>query len=211
VGAGALFAAGIALAASQTIVGTASNTYDAPTYTTDQGEVVPFQVTGSSHNVTAGAVGPDGKALFRSSTISGGSTPVNGTQYLTAGTYTFMCTIHPSTMQATLVVTGNGTPQARPQINLSIASKKLGKVAKKGKLQVQVTATQAAEGATLEAKLGKASLGKGSFNLSAGPQSEVLKLSKSGKAKLAKKSKASILVNGTVPFGSPASAKGKLK
>src|SRR4051794_34349683 len=118
----ALFAGGLAFAASQTIVGTGSNTYTVATYTADQGEVVQFQVTGSSHNVMAHQSGPDGGALFRTPTISGGSTGVQGTQFLTAGTYTFFCSVHPSTMQATLNVTSNGTPQARPSAQLSVRS-----------------------------------------------------------------------------------------
>jgi hypothetical protein len=38
-----------------------------------------------------------------------------------------------------------------------------------------------------------------------------LKLNKAAKSKLAKKSKATISIEGTVPFGAPVSAKGKLK
>ena len=64
--AGVLFAGGIAFAASQTIVGQGDNTFSAATYTTDQGEVVQLNVTGSSHNATARQNGPDGQALFRS-------------------------------------------------------------------------------------------------------------------------------------------------
>jgi plastocyanin len=210
--AGALFATGVALAASQTIVGQADNTFSANTYTTDQGEVVPLQVTGSTHNATANGNGPDGKALFRSATISGGTTPVNGTQYLTAGSYPFTCTIHPSTMQATLVVTGNGTPQARPHIDLKLVSSKLAKVVRKGKLLVGVNASVNSDGVSVEAKLGKASLGKvQDLSVAAGQSSVVLKLNKAGKSKLAKRDKATVLLQGSVAFGAPASAKGKLK
>src|SRR5436190_5362230 len=108
---GVMVCAGIALA-SAPIVGKADNTYNSPSYTIDQGEVAQLQVEGSSHNATANQPGPDGKALFRSPTISGGAAGVDGTQYLTAGNYTFFCTIHPTTMQATLHVSGNGTPLA---------------------------------------------------------------------------------------------------
>ena len=62
--AGLLFAGGIALAASQTIIGQVDDTFNTATYTTDQGEVVPFQVTGSSHNVTAHQNGPDGASAL---------------------------------------------------------------------------------------------------------------------------------------------------
>src|SRR5256885_6541708 len=104
-----LFVAGLAFAAAP-IIGQADNTFSAPTYTIDQGEVGQLQVTGSTHNATARQTGPDGQALFRSPTISSGNAGVQGTQYLSAGDYSFFCTIHPTTMQATLHVTGNGTP-----------------------------------------------------------------------------------------------------
>ena len=206
------FATGISLAVNDQITAV-DNSFSGGPFNTDQGLTVPFKNNGlSSHNVTATATGPDGKPLFRSSTISGGgSGTVNGTQYLPSGDYPFFCTIHGSAMSGTLHVTGAGTALARPQITLKVTSRKLGTVAKKGKLQVQVTSSAQAEGAALEAKLGKASLGKGTFNLAAGPQSEVLKLNKRGKAKLAQKSKATVLVTGDVPFGSPASTRAKLK
>lgn len=214
--AGALFAGGLAFAASQTIVGQGDNTYSggtggtSPTYTTDQGEVVQLQVTGSSHNATAHQNGPDGQALFRSPTISGGTTGVQGTQYLSAGDYTFFCSVHPSTMQATLHVTGNGTPQARPSASLSVRSRKLSKVSKKG-LQVAVTSTAKVDGASLVAKLGKTTIGTADgLSLAAGQQFATVKLSKAGRSKLSGKSTASVTVTATIPFGSPASGKAKL-
>jgi plastocyanin len=208
--AGLLFAGGLAFAASQTIVAQVDDTYSAATYTTAQGEVVPLNVTGDSHNATAHQNGPDGQALFRSPTITGGTTGVQGTQYLSAGTYTFFCTVHPTTMQATLVVTGNGTPQARPSATVSVRSRKLSKVSKKG-LQVAITTSAKVDGASLVAKLGKATIGKANgVSLSAGQQFATVKLSKAGKNKLKHKSKASVTVTASIPFGSPASGKAKL-
>ena len=205
-------ATGISLAVNDQITAQ-DNTFPASPYNTDQGLTVPFKNNGlSSHNVTATAAGPDGKPLFRSATISGGgSGTVNGTQYLPAGDYPFFCTIHGSVMSGTLHVTGAGTALARPQMSLRLTSKKISKVTSKGKLQVQVTTTQAASGASLEAKLGKAKLGKSTFSLAAGSQVETVKLSQSGRRQLSKKSKATVQVNGTIPFGSPTSARGKLK
>src|SRR5204863_1522576 len=87
----ALFGAGIALAAD-TIVGEPTNTYSGGsggTYHSNQGEVVPFQVNGGTHSVTAHAAGPDGKPLYHSLWITGETTGVSVTQYLTTGTYTF--------------------------------------------------------------------------------------------------------------------------
>jgi plastocyanin len=208
--AGLLFAGGLAFAASQTIIGQVDDTYSAASYATDQGEVAQLNVTGSSHNVTAHQSGPDGQALFSSPTISGGTAGVQGTQYLSAGTYTFFCTVHPTTMQATLVVTGNGTPQARPSASLTVRSRKLSKVSKKG-LQVAITASAKVDGASLVAKLGKATIGKADgLSLSSGQQFATVKLSKAGKNKLKNKSKASVTVTASIPFGSPASGKAKL-
>ena len=208
--AGLLFAGGIALAASQTIIGQVDDTFNTATYTTDQGEVVPFQVTGSSHNVTAHQNGPDGGALFRTPTISGGTAGVQGTQYLSTGSYTFFCTVHPTTMQATLVVGPGGTPQARPTGTLSVRSKKLAKVSKKGIL-VAVTASTTVDGASLTAKLGKTTIGKaGGLSFAAGQTSQTVKLSKAGRNKLKGKKKATVSVTADIPFGAPATGKAKL-
>jgi plastocyanin len=207
--AGVLFAGGIAFAASETIVGQIDDTFTAPTYHTDQGEIVPFQSTGNTHNATANQKGPDGKALFRSATIDSGITGVQGTQYLPAGTYSFFCTVHPTTMQATLIVDPNGTPQARPSATVTVRSKKVAKVLKKG-LQATINATTAVADTPVTVKLGKATLGKTTASLAAGPQTVKVKLTKSGKSKLSKKSSAKVTVTAEIPFGSPATAKAKL-
>jgi hypothetical protein len=206
----ALFVGGLAFA-SAPIIGLPDNTYSAPSYTIDQGELAQLQVTGSSHNATAHQNGPDGNALFRSPTISSGNTGVNGTQYLGAGDYTFFCTVHPSTMQATLHVSTNGTPQARPSATLALRTTKISKALKKG-LSVGINANTKIDGVGLVAKLGKATIGQANgLSLAAGQQVDVVKLSKAGKSKLRSKSKATVKVTADIPFGSPASAKGKLK
>ncbi len=113
-------------------------------------------------------------------------------------------------MQATLVVTSNGAPQARPSATVSVRSKKLAKASKKGIL-VAINTTAKVDGASLVAKLGKATIGKADgLSLSAGQQFATVKLSKAGKNKLKKKSKASVTVIASIPFGSPASGKTKL-
>jgi plastocyanin len=214
---GAMVCAGIALAASDVIVAGPSEAFDhqpgnAP-YNTDQGVVVQFQDAGGTHNVTARQTGPDGKALFRSATISGGTAGVDGSQYLTTGDYQFFCSVHPTTMSGTLHVTGAGTALARPQISLVVISRKLATVAKKGKLQVNVGALTTSDDISVEAKLGKTSLGKADVSHLANGQKQTVtvKLNKAAKNKLKGKKKATITVVGTVAFGSPATAKGKLK
>ena len=201
--------AGFALAASDTIVGRVDSTYSASTYTADQGEVVPFQVTGDQHNVTALHNGPDGQALFRSPTISGGATSVQGTQYLSAGDYTFYCTIHPTTMQATLHVTSNGSPLARPSSSIKLPHRSVSQTIKKG-IKVVMTPTTGIEGVNLTAKLGKTTIGKKTVTLAQGFNAPVIKLSKTGKSKLRGKQSAKVSVTAEIPFGSPVSAKAKL-
>jgi plastocyanin len=210
---GVLLAFGIiasgAWAASQTIVAQSDDTFSAQTYTADQGEIVQLQITGDTHNATAHQTGPDGQALFRSPTISSGSAGVQGTQYLSAGDYTFFCTVHLN-MQATLHVTSSGAPQARPSAQLTVRSKKLSKVSKKG-LMVAINSTAKVDGASLVAKLGKTTIGQASGqSFSVGQQFATVKLSKAGKSKLRGKSKATVTVTATIPFGSPATAKAKL-
>jgi plastocyanin len=205
-------AAAVAYGAPATIIGTGANTFDAPTYTINQGDTSSLQIQGGTHNATANQTGPDGKALFRSSTISSGSTPVRGTEYLTTGSYPFICTVHPTTMQATLNVSTTGTPKPRPALLLKLVSRKIAKVVKKRTLVVQVTPNSAVSDATIEAKLGKTSLAKlTGLSLPAGAQNVKLKLSKKAKAKLARKKKATIALSGSVPFGAPTTATGKLK
>jgi plastocyanin len=210
---GAMAYAGIALAADS--ITAADNSYNAPSYTMNQGEQPSFANGGANqHNVTARQNGPDGKVLFSTPTLNGGqSATVDGTQYLTAGTYTFFCTIHPTEMQATLVVTSSGTPQARPHIDLRILSSKLAKVKKKAKILVQVTASTSVSGASVEARLGpNAILGRtGNLSLQQGAQTVAVKLTKRGKRELRPKTKARISVDGSVPFGQPASVKRKLR
>ncbi len=68
------------------------------------------------------------------------------------------------------------------------------------------------DGVSLAATLGKATIAKASdLSTAAGQQFAVLKLTKSGKSKLRGLSKASVKLTATIPFGSPASAKGKLR
>ena len=205
----AMLGTGIALAASDVIVGGPAESFDKTTYNADQGEVVQFRNDGGSHNVTARQAGPDGKALFRSATISGGTTPVNGTQYLSSGDYPFFCTVHPTTMNGTLRVTGAGSPVSRPQATLAPKGKSLAKALKKG-IKLAVTATSSADGVTFTAKLGKTTIGKATTSLVAGAQTKLIKLNKAGKSKLRGKSKATVRVSAEIPFGPPSSAKVKL-
>lgn len=207
--AAALIVSGLAFAASATIVATGADVYSPTDYNTDQGEISQLQVTGSMHNVTARQAGPDGSPLFRSTTITGGTTPVAGTEFLSAGDYQFFCTVHPSTMNGVLHVSPNGTPQARPTATLKLTTRTISK-ALKG-LSVSINSTAKVSGVNLVAKLGKTTIATRT-NLAwfVGQQFDTLQLTKAGKSKLRGKSKAQITVTATIPFGPPASAKAKL-
>lgn len=202
--------AAVAWAAPATITGTGLNTFDATSYNHDAGTVATLNVTGSNHNVTANATGPDGKALFRSATITPGSTPVNGTQFVGPGTYGFICSVHPTTMQANLVV--SGTPLPRPAVTLKVLSKNLDKVAGKGKLPVRVTGSGSSGVVDLTAKLGNKTLGsRDDVSVAPGQALKtILKLTKSGRSRLRNKDQATVKVTGAVDFGFPSTAKRKL-
>jgi plastocyanin len=205
----AILGTGIALAASETIQAGPSESFSKATYATDQGVVVQFQDLGGTHNVTAKQTGPDGGALFRSPTISGGTTGVQGTQYLTPGNYAFFCTVHPTTMNGTLQVTGAGTAQPRPQATLTFKSRNLSKAIKKG-VTVGINMSAKVDDVDLTLKLGKKVIGQAKdLSLAAGPQFAQVKLSKAGKGKLRARDTAKLTATAAIPFGSPASVKAK--
>ena len=204
-----------AATAADVIVAT-DNQFAAGTYAMAPGERPEFQNDGpfNRHDVFSRGLGPDGARLFTSPTLDPGfATGVDGTQYLTVGTYPFFCNIHPLEMSGTLSVSGPGSPVPRPSVALKGKGGKLQKLAKKGKLAVTVTAATESNGVKLVAKLGKATVGSAAaFNLAAGQSRKTtVKLSKSGKAKLKKlakkRKKATIKVTGSVPFGAPRTVK----
>jgi plastocyanin len=102
-------------AADKRIEAGPSNKYTTPEVTIDQGEKLTFvnnDVAG--HDVTATDKGPDGKPLFNTPIVNRGESAfVEGSQYLTAGHYAFLCSVH-TDMKGTIHVTGNGTPKPRP-------------------------------------------------------------------------------------------------
>lgn len=212
-GAGAL-GAGVASGAAETITAsTTSNTFTQASYAIDQGELATLDnPSGTEHNVFATTHGPDGNDLFRSATISSGQTPVNGTQYLTAGTYHFICTIHTG-MAADLVVSGNGAPVARPDVSLKVVSRNLDKVISSRRLKVKLTAATQSDGISVKARKGARKLAtKRNVDLAAG-KSRILKLrlTSSGRKAIKGLDAAKVKVRTSVPFGAPDSAKRKLR
>ena len=75
-----------------------------PTVTLAQGSTLTFtNLDAVSHNVASKAVTEDGRRLFAAPNIATGTTAVEGADKLPAGTYEFVCTVHPS-MLGTLEV-----------------------------------------------------------------------------------------------------------
>ncbi len=186
-------------------------------YFQDLGEIPIFEnpVGANPHNVTSNDTGPDGDALFRSDTIAGGdSSPVAGTQYLEAGTYSFFCTLHEGLMSGELVVEdGKGSVQPRPSVKVSIPSQKLRKVRRSGKLKVRVRAATPSSGISITVRRGKNEIASASrLKLKAGAARTVkLKLSRKARKLIAKGRKVSLSATGTVDFGKPSKARRSLR
>jgi plastocyanin len=203
--------AAIALGAPATITNNpADNTFLPTSFNHDAGTVATYLHSGGApHDVTATTNGPDGKALFRSATISSGSTPVNGTQFLGPGPYPFFCTVHGPSMSGTLIV-GAGTPQARPSVALQVLDKKLAEVVKKKQLRVQVTTTGSGK-APVSAFLGKKEVATAGEVTAPGTKVLKLKLTAKGRNAIKKKAKVTLTVKSSIAFGKPATATAKLK
>ena len=89
--------------------------YGTPAVTIDQGEALYFRnLDLTSHDVVARAAGPDGKPAFSTPLMAPSAEAfVEGSQYLTSGSYDFFCSIHPG-MEGKLTVTDAGQPASRP-------------------------------------------------------------------------------------------------
>jgi plastocyanin len=184
-------------------------------YGGDMGEIPTFENpvgADAPHNVTSTATGPDGGPLFRSETIAAGSSsPVEGTQYLTGGTYPFYCTLHGFSMSGELLVSDDkGTVVPRPKIRVAIPSQSIASAVRSGTIRVKVTAVSGSPSVNLAAKLGYSSaLGSASgVRLTSGTAKTVrIRLSRAGRRNLKRERKAVISVKGSVAFGSPVAAK----
>ncbi|MDP9133224.1 MAG: hypothetical protein M3N56_00155 [Actinomycetota bacterium] len=167
-------------------------------------------VAGGSHDAIANGSGPDGRPLFRSDLIGEGTTPVEGSQYVSGGSYPFFCTIHAG-MTATLDVAG--TPLPRPEVRVKVKSKSLAQVLRAGKIRVKLTiAGGGGEDAAVALRLGKKTISSsGSTNRAVKTKTLGVALTSKGRAALEKRSKATIKAEASIEFGSPAKAKATLK
>jgi plastocyanin len=208
--------AAIALAAEDVGVDPVCCQFDKATFAGDEGEtsqLITPAGADSSHNVTArDKLG--GKPLFRSRTIGKGkSALIDGLQYLTAGSYKFNCSIHPDSMKGTFVISGKGTPVARPKINVSVPAQTLNRVRGSGKLKVKVKAITRSVGISIEARKGAKLIGKASGLTLAAGKSRTVKVALTAKGRKALRgvNVAAVSATGSAPFGLPDSGRRTLR
>jgi len=215
--AGLLAAASPASAADTITADVDCCTFAPGPYFQDLGEIPTFENPpgANPHNVTSTDTGPDGGALFRSQTIGAAdSTPVEGAQYLDAGTYPFFCTLHGASMSGELVVEdGKGAVVPRPSVKLAIPGQRLKKVRRSGRIKVKVRAVTASSDVRITVRRGRKAIGSASnIAVQAGKSRTVkVKLSRKGRKAIKKGRKVAVSAKATVAFGKPANAKRKLR
>lgn len=202
----AAFGTAQALGASEAITAVSGPQYGKASFTIDRGTTATFDnqdLSATTHDVTAfDTGGAKNLPLFRSAQISGGQTaPVNGTASLGAGSYRFFCTVHPTQMTGQLVV----TPSASPTVAVTVLSRKLGPVAKSGKLKIKVNGLLATNTIPLTARVGKKKLGSTRVtSLPAGASRTVkLPLSRAGRNALKNAGSAKLKVTASPPGDQP--------
>ncbi len=192
--------------ADETIMTRPQNEFATSVTTIDQGEKVTLQNTDiANHNVVSEKSGDDGQPLFRSEEVPPGSSgPVVGTEYLVTGSYPFVCTLHPG-MDATLEVTSAGTPEPRPQpdVTVKIRSSDLQQVVDSGKLKLAIRSAKASLTIGARAKAGKSSFALGSRKMKwdGGKGRVALKLSDAARDALRKRKKATVIATVTADHG----------
>ncbi|MBK5231645.1 MAG: hypothetical protein JJE13_01495 [Thermoleophilia bacterium] len=216
----ALFFGGTATAqaADDIVADAACCTFIDGPFTQVAGEIPKFvnpQGADAPHNVTSTVNGPDGNVLFGSATVPAGqSSPVEGAQYLSDGTYPFFCTIHGLSMSGDLVVAG-GTPLERPkpEIRLSFPAQKLKSVRNSSKVKIKIKGVTDSSGIKLTVSKGKKKLGSASgISVSAGKTRTVaVKLTNKGQKTVKIGKKILFLVKGTVAGGKSATARRTLR
>ena len=199
---------GAAIAWGGTITARPVNMFGSATTTIAQGEKVTFQnMDVSGHDVRANQTGDDGSPLFSSALVSPGSSgPVEGTEYLTTGSYDFYCSIHPG-MEATLEVSSEGTPVPRPEpegVSVKIVSRSLERVLESRKLKLKVQSRRGEVIVGARAKTRKSSIALGSKTLEferADERKVTLKLSDAARKALRKRGSATLIATATATHG----------
>lgn len=193
-----------AAADKQIVTCTAANCFSPAEITMDQGEPLTFRnadLRPVRHDVQSKAMAPDGRGPLFSAPLldSGMEAGVDGSQFLTTGSYPFVCTVH-SGMEGTLVVTSAGQAEPRPagggggssdttapelRVRMS-GSKSAEKLARKRRIGAVVTSSEMADVAVV-ARIGSRVLGKVRATLFGGTPTDLsVKVSKRN-AKLLRK------------------------
>jgi plastocyanin len=241
-GAAAIAALGLATAvayADGTIYAAPPNQFVGGDITIAQGEKVTF-TNGDlvAHDVTAATKGADGNPLFASEKIGAGqSAAVAGVEYLTTGSYGYICSIHPG-MKGTIAISAEGTPAPRPgpgsgspppqsspspasadtvapTTSVKVLDTKRSSVRKRRSLQLEVKTNEAATLA-ITARSGGTTVATGSARLNKpGTRKVTVKLTKAG-LKLVKRSRnvriaVAVEAKDAAGNSSPASASGRLR
>jgi plastocyanin len=203
-----LGAVGVSGAAENITTETDSQSFSKPEFHANEGERPLLVGNGIDfHNVTGKGRGPDGRRLFRSRDIRSGTSPVDGVQYLAAGTYPFECTLHLG-MEATLIVDSAGTPKARPRVVAAVLRQTLERVRRTGRLRIRLRSSTGAQDVAVTARGAGALLARGSnIDLGKGASRVIrLPLTRRGRAALAGRRAAKISLRAKVPFGLAATA-----
>ena len=188
--------------ADETITANPPNQFTSAVTTIDQGEKVTLtNLDVAGHDVVSEKSGDDSQPLFRSDLVEAGqSGPVVGTEYLVTGTYDFFCSVH-SGMAATLEVTSAGTPEPRPQpdVTVKIRSSDLQRVVDTGKLKLRIESAKATVTVGARATAGKTSIALGSKKLQwdGGAGRVTLKLSDAARDALDKRKRATVIATAT--------------
>ena len=120
--------------------------YSSNNYVIDQGELVVF---GNRDKFLSHGLASDSAGLFSAPVIEQGQTRLlRGAPYLTTGSYTFHCPVHPP-MTSTLTVATGGSPlppdALAPVAAVKIKTGALGKLVRKKKLRVTVSTSEPAD------------------------------------------------------------------
>ena len=208
-----LSAVGVGSAAETITADAVCCTFSKAEFQSNEGERPLYSGNGLDfHNVSARGRGSDGAKLFRSADIKGGTSPVEGAQYLSAGSYPFECTLHFG-MEATLVIGSDGTPKARPKVAAVILRQTLDRVRQTGRLKVRLRTVTGALGVIATARgAGSVLARQGRINLGRNATRVVgLQLTRRGRATLAGRRSARISLTLKVPYGSAASVSRTLR
>jgi len=201
--------------ADQQITASFNKKYDNPNVTIAQGERLTFR----NNDLVMHDVSSEMPGQFSSPLIDNGQTAfVEGSQYLTTGSYKYVCSIH-TEMVGTLTVSSDGTPVPRPgsggpapadtappTLKLSAPNTKASAVKKSGKLKFNVTSDEAA---TLRLRASFHSVRAGFLTteiVAAAGQPFTLKISAGVRKKLRKGSRLKLTGTAKDTAGNPGSA-----